>query len=424
MNVADSRTVETVLLDAGFHLTESLGEADVILVNTCAVRESAEERALGQLASLSRLKAETPTKIIGILGCIPQEMKNELVRRLPFLDLLVGPDDYRQLPYLIEERLAAAPGQPAHIAARLNRRELYDDIVPHHSGGITAFVTITRGCDKFCSFCVVPYVRGRERSRPLSSIVAEVEQLVAKGTREVMLLGQNVDAYRCEGKSFADCLEAVAAVEGLQRVRFLTSHPQDIHLRIFEVMRENRKVCPYLHLPVQSGCDRILEQMNRGYTRERYLEIIESAREIAPDLALSTDIIVGFPSETEREFEETLDLARCVRFDSAFMFKYSERPHTKAAGMTDDVSETEKIRRLETLIALQKQISQKQNLAQIGRVDEVLIEGVSPKNALQWFGRTPDFRPVVFSQNGEVPGQVVRVKLGELSGFTFLGHLA
>ena len=424
MNVADSRTVETVLLDAGFHLTESLGEADVILVNTCAVRGSAEERALGQLASLSRLKTETPTKIIGILGCIPQEMKDELVRRLPFLDLVVGPDEYRQLPYLIEERLAAAPAQPAHVAARLNRRELYDDISPHHSGGITAFVTITRGCDKFCSFCVVPYVRGRERSRPLASIIAEVEQLMAKGVREVMLLGQNVDAYRWESKSFADCLEAVAAVEGLQRVRFLTSHPQDIHVRIFEVMHDNRKVCPYLHLPVQSGCNRILERMNRGYTRERYLEIIESAREIVPDLALSTDIIVGFPSETEREFEETLDLARRVRFDSAFMFKYSARPHTKAAEMPDDVPESEKIRRLETLIALQKQISREQNLAQIGRVDEVLIEGVSPKNALQWFGRTPDFRPVVFSQNGELPGQVVRVTLGELSGFTFRGHLA
>ncbi len=422
MNVADSRTVETILLDADFGLVDSAEAADVILVNTCAVRESAQERALGQLASLSRFKTETPTKIIGVLGCIPQEMKDELVRRLPFLDLVVGPDEYRQLPYLIEERLTGAPGQSAHVATRLHRNELYDDIAPHHAGGATAFVTITRGCDKFCSFCVVPYVRGRERSRPLPSIISEVEQLVAKGTREVMLLGQNVDAYSWEEKTFADCLEAVAAVESLERVRFLTSHPQDIRADIFEVMQKNGKVCPYLHLPVQSGSNRILAAMNRGYTREHYLEIVDAARRTVPGLALSTDIIVGFPSETEGEFEETLALVRQVRFDSAFTFKYSARPHTKAAGMPDDVPETEKIRRLETLIALQMNINRERNLAQLGRVDEVLIEGVSPKSNKSWFGRTPDFRPVVFAQNGKVAGQIVRVKLEELRGFTFLGQ--
>ncbi|MFH1011554.1 MAG: tRNA (N6-isopentenyl adenosine(37)-C2)-methylthiotransferase MiaB [bacterium] len=421
MNVADSRAVETILLNAGFLLADTLEEADVILVNTCAVRESAEERALGQLASLSRLKTQNGNRIIGVLGCIPQEMKNELVRRLPFLDLVVGPDEYRQLPYLIEERLAAAPGQPAHVAARLNRRELYDDIAPHHSGDITAFVTITRGCDKFCSFCVVPYVRGRERSRPLPSIIAEIEQLVAKGAREVMLLGQNVDAYQWQGKDFSNCLRAIAVVDGLARVRFLTSHPQDLRLDIFEVMRENPKICPYLHLPVQSGSNRILARMNRGYPRERYLEIVAAARQILPNLAVSTDIIVGFPSETEREFEETLDLVREVRFDSAFLFKYSQRPHTKAARMVDDVPEAEKIRRLEMLIALQMKISRERNLAQVGRVDDVLIEGVSPKDPAQWFGRTPDFRPVVFSMNGRSPGQVIRRKLGELRGFTFVG---
>jgi tRNA-2-methylthio-N6-dimethylallyladenosine synthase len=424
MNIADSHTVETILSDAGFLVTDTLEDADVILVNTCAVRESAEERALGQLASLSRLKTETPTKIIGILGCIPQELKDELAPRLPFLDLAVGPDEYRQLPYLIEERLSSAPGGRAHIATTLHRHELYDDIVPHHAGAVTAFVTIMRGCDKFCSFCVVPYVRGRERSRPLPSIIAEVEQLVSKGAREVMLLGQNVDAYEWESRTFADCLEAVAAVEGLERVRFLTSHPQDIRADIFEVMRANGKICRYLHLPVQSGSNRILALMNRGYTRERYLEIIDTARQMVPGLALSTDIIVGFPSETEAEFEETLDLVRQVRFDSAFMFKYSPRPHTKAAGMPDDVPEINKIRRLETLISLQKQISRERNLAQLGRVDEVLIEGISPKDDEFWFGRTPDFRPVVFAQNGKVVGQRVRVKLAQLRGFTFLGQPA
>jgi tRNA-2-methylthio-N6-dimethylallyladenosine synthase len=422
MNISDSRTVETLLLNAGFHLADALENADVILVNTCAVRESAEERALGQLASLSRLKSQNGNRIIGVLGCIPQEMKEELTQRLPFLDLIVGPDEYRQLPYLIEERMAAAPGENPRIATALHRQELYDDIPPHFASGVSAFVTITRGCDNFCSFCVVPYVRGRERSRPLTSIVSEIEQLVSKGAREVMLLGQNVDAYSWEGKDFADCLEAVSAVKGLERVRFLTSHPKDIHLRIFEVMRDNPKVCPYLHLPVQSGSNRILARMNRGYTRERYLEVIELARAIVPGLAFSTDIIVGFPSETEAEFEETLDLVRRIRFDTAFMFKYSPRPHTKAMEFPDDIPEAEKIRRLEKLISLQKQISRERNLEQLGRIDSVLVEGVAPKNSSQWFGRTPDFRPVVFSQNGEVPGQVVRVKLSELHGFTFLGH--
>lgn len=424
MNIADSRTVETILLDAGYRLVDTPEAAEVILVNTCAVRESAENRALGQISSLSHLKTQDGTRVIGILGCIPQEMKEELAHERPFLDLVVGPDDYRQLPYLIEERLASAPGEPARIASVLRRAELYDDIPPHHRGGVTAFVTIMRGCDKFCSFCVVPYVRGRERSRPLPSVIAEAEKLVGEGTREIMLLGQNVDAYEWEGKRFPDCLKAIAGVTGLERVRFLTSHPQDTGQDLFDVIAADAKICPYLHLPVQSGSNRILTMMNRGYTRERYLEIIGAAKRTVPGLALSTDIIVGFPSETERDFEETLDLVRQVRFDTAFMFRYSPRPRTRAARLTDDVPEAEKIRRIEKLIALQLEIGRGQNLKQLGRVDDVLIEGESPKNDDMWIGRTPDYRPVVFSQNGETPGQMVRVKLSELRGFTFVGHRA
>ncbi len=420
MNLADSRTVETLLRNAGFHIADGIEKADVILVNTCAVRDSAEQRAFGKLNSLSRWKSEG--RIIGILGCIPQELKEDLRSRMPFLDLIVGPDDYRELPRLIDERLGLASDEPAYVATRLSRSELYDEILPHVTGDVSAFVTITRGCDKFCTYCVVPFVRGRERSRPLSSITAEVEALVARGTREVMLLGQNVDAYRWESKSFADCLSAVAEVKGLERVRFLTSHPQDIHVSLFEVMAANPKICPYLHLPVQSGSNRILGLMNRGYTRERYIDIIEEARALVSGIALSTDIIVGFPSETEREFEETLELAEQIRFDSAFMFKYSVRPNTKAAKMPDDVPEPEKIRRLEKLIAQQNGISRQRNKAQIGRVDEVLIEGFSPKNNKWLFGRTPDFRPVVFSPNGEGPGQVIKLRLTELRGFTFVGE--
>jgi len=421
MNIADSRTVETILLDAGYRLVDTPEAAKVILVNTCAVRESAQTRALGQISSLSRLKTQNGTRVIGVLGCIPQEMREALAHERPFLDLVVGPDDYRQLPYLIEERLASPPGEPARIATLLRRSELYDDIPPHHRGGVTAFVTITRGCDKFCSYCVVPYTRGRERSRPLPSIVAEAEKLVGKGAREIMLLGQNVDAYEWEDNGFPDCLKAVASVDGLERVRFLTSHPQDTGQDLFDVMAADAKICPYLHLPVQSGSNRILEMMNRGYTRERYLEIIGAAKRTVPGLAFSTDIIVGFPSETERDFEETLDLVHQVRFDTAFMFRYSPRPRTKAARLTDDVPEAEKIRRLEKLISLQLKIGREQNLKQLGRVDDVLVEGKSPKNNDMWIGRTPDHRPVVFSQNGEMPGQVVAVKLAELRGFTFVG---
>jgi tRNA-2-methylthio-N6-dimethylallyladenosine synthase len=422
MNVSDTQTIESLLDEAGFHFVETPETADIILVNTCAVRDHAETRALGQLSDLARLKKRNPHVVIGILGCVAQARKREILDEKPFVDLVVGPDAYRKLPLLIEERLISPPGTPGLLETTLLRDELYDEVIPRHHGGVTAFVTIIRGCDKFCSFCIVPRTRGRERSRPLPSIVREVEALASQGAKDVMLLGQNVDSYRWADRTFADCLSAVAAASGVERVRFMTSHPADISDALLETMSGNPKICPFLHLPVQAGSNRILERMNRPYTRERYLDIIAAARRRMPHLALSTDVIVGFPGETGAEFEETLDLVREVRYDTAFTFKYSVRPGTKAERLPDDVAEHEKTGRLEKLIALQQEISHQRNLERLGKTAEILLEGPAPKNAAMWIGRTPDYRPVVMARNGETAGDLVSVRLTELHGFTFRGE--
>jgi len=315
--------------------------------------------------------------------------------------------------------LISPPGTPGLLEATLLREELYDDILPKHHRGVTAFVTVIRGCDKFCTFCIVPRTRGRERSRPLPSILREVESLVAQGAKDIMLLGQNVDSYRWEGRGFAQCLTAVANVPGLERVRFMTSHPADISDELLDAMAAHEKICPFLHLPVQAGSNRILRMMNRPYTRERYLEIIASARRRMPHLALSTDIIVGFPTETDAEFRETLDVVRDVRYDTAFTFKYSTRPGTKAERLEDDVPEQVKIERLTRLIDLEQQIAHERNLEQLGKQTRILIEGPAPKDSTMWTGRTPDYRPVVISRNGESIGDMVSVRLTDLIGFTF-----
>jgi tRNA-2-methylthio-N6-dimethylallyladenosine synthase len=422
MNVSDTATIETLLGEAGYRFVQTPEAADIVLVNSCAVRDSAETRALGQLSDLVRLKKRNPHVVIGILGCVAQARKREILDEKPFVDLVVGPDAYRKLPLLLEERLISPPGTPGLLETTLLRDELYDDVIPRHHGGVSAFVTIMRGCDKFCSFCIVPRTRGRERSRPLPSILREVEALVAQGAKDVMLLGQNVDSYRWEERSFADCLSTVAAVPGLHRVRFMTSHPADISDTLLDTMSADARICPFLHLPVQAGSNRILERMNRPYTRERYLEIISAARERMPHIALSTDVIVGFPGETDAEFEETLALVRDVRYDTAFTFKYSARPGTKAEKLSDDVPENAKVARLERLIALQQEISRQRNLEQLGKTSEILIEGPAPKDAGMWTGRTSDYRPVVISRNGESVGDLVTVRLAELIGFTFRGE--
>lgn len=422
MNVSDSQTIETLLGDAGYRFVDEAEDADVVLVNTCMIRETAEVRALGQLSNLAPLKKKNPHVVIGILGCVAQAKRKEILQEKPYVDLVVGPDAYRKLPMLLEERFISPPGTPGLLETTLLREELYDDILPKHIGGVTAYVTIIRGCDKFCSFCVVPRTRGRERSRPLPSILREVESLVAQGVKDVMLLGQNVDSYRWEGHEFADCLLVVSQIDGLERVRFMTSHPSDISDRLLDTMGANPKIMPFLHLPVQAGNNRVLKMMNRPYTRERYLEIIRSAREKVPGIALSTDIIVGFPTESEPEFQDTFDLFEEVRYDTAFLFKYSQRPLTKAERLDDDIPDDVKGTRLEKLINRQHEISRERNLAQVGKETEILIEGPAPKSNDMWTGRTPDFRPVVVNRNGEAPGNLLRVRLKELNGFTFIAE--
>jgi tRNA-2-methylthio-N6-dimethylallyladenosine synthase len=419
MNVSDSQTIESLLHETGYGFTDSAETADVVLINTCMIRETAEVRALGQLASLSTLKKRNPHKVIGILGCVAQAKRGEILESHPYVDLIVGPDSYRKLPALLEERFISPPGSQGLLETTLIREELYDDILPVHRGGVSAFVTIIRGCDKFCTFCVVPRTRGRERSRPLASILHEVSGLIAHGVKDVMLLGQNVDSYRSDDHDFADCLTAVAELPGIERVRFMTSHPTDISEKLLVAMGQHDKIMPYLHLPFQAGNNRVLEKMNRHYTRERYLEIVEQARKLVPDLALSTDVITGFPSETDEEFEDTFNLMAQVRFDTAFMFKYSERPLTRAAKMTDDVPEAIKIARLERLIELQQNVSSELNKAQLGWETTILIEGLSPKDKTKWSGRTPDFRPVALPRNGENIGDLIPVRLNSLTGFTF-----
>lgn len=387
MNIADSQMVTAILHRAGYATTTDAAEADVILLNTCAIRDHAEERVLGRLSDLARLKGARPERKLGLLGCMAQHNRAALVQKAPWLDLVAGPDTYRRLP----ELLASASFDPA-IDVRLDRAETYADISPEYDNGVRAYVTAMRGCDKFCAFCVVPYVRGRERSVPAHDIVREVNRLAACGIKEVVLLGQTVNAYRYGQLGFGELLRMVAAVDGIRRIRFTSPHPCDMTPAVIEAMADEPKVQPYLHLPVQSGSDRILAAMGRGYTTDEYLRLIERLRMAIPNLALSTDIIVGFHGEDNEDFAATLRLMRSVAYDSAFMFKYSVREHTRAFKLGDTVTDEEKSRRLSAVIALQESISLERNRALVGSEFPILIEGPARRGAGMLAGKTPQFK--------------------------------
>ena len=421
MNVADSEVVASVMQMAGYETTESLDEADAVFLNTCSVRDNAEQKIYHRLDALDAIKRKRPL-IIGVLGCMAERVQQDLLAH-HHADLVAGPDAYLSLPDLIAQ---AETGHKA-INIELSTSETYRDVVPQRIAigqRIGGFVSIMRGCNNFCHYCIVPYTRGRERSRDVESILREVRDLRDRGFKEVTLLGQNVNSYTWnEGNSFPQLLRRVAEEAPEMRIRFTTSHPKDMSDETLRVIAEMPNVCRHIHLPVQSGSDRILRLMNRKYTREWYLGRVEAIRRIIPDCGLSTDIFVGYHSETEEDHQLSLSLMREVGYDSAFMFKYSERPGTYASKhLPDDVPEEEKIRRLNELIALQTEISAQQNKKDEGKEFDVLVEGFSKRSREQLCGRTEQNKMVVFAKQGHHIGETVRVRITGSTSATLLGE--
>ena len=428
MNVADSEVVASVMQMAGYETTESLDEADAVFLNTCSVRDNAEQKIFNRLEALDaerrrRSKAEDGRLIIGVLGCMAERVKEDLLEN-HHCDLVAGPDAYLSLPDLIAQ---AETGHKA-MNIELSTTETYKDVVPQrlHGARIGGFVSIMRGCNNFCHYCIVPYTRGRERSRDVESILREVRDLRDRGFKEVTLLGQNVNSYSIECKDnklqFPELLRLVAEEAPEMRVRFTTSHPKDMSDETLRVIAEMPNVCKHIHLPVQSGSDRILKLMNRKYTREWYMDRVAAIRRIIPDCGLSTDIFVGYHSETEEDHQLSLSLMREVGYDSAFMFKYSERPGTYASKhLPDDVPEEEKIRRLNELIQLQTEISAQQNRKDEGKEFDVLVEGFSKRSREQLCGRTEQNKMVVFDKGNHHIGETVRVKITGSTSATLLG---
>lgn len=440
MNFADSEVVASILTKDGFSTTKELAEADLILLNTCSIRDKAEQTIRKRLANFNTIKKNKPEMVIGVLGCMAERLKSKLIDEEKLVDLVVGPDAYRDLPNLVEE---VDNGHKA-VNVILSKEETYAEIEPIRMGGngVTAFVSITRGCDNMCTFCVVPFTRGRERSRDPKSIVNEATQLFEQGYREVTLLGQNVDSYLWYGGglkkefnnlseeekstsvNFAQLMEMVAQVNPLLRVRFSTSHPKDLTDDVIYTIAKYDNICNYIHLPVQSGNNRILELMNRGYTKEWYKERIDKIWEVIPDCSISSDIIAGFCSETDEEHEETLDMMRYVRYQLGYMFKYSERPNTIAQRkFEDDIPEEIKQKRLEEIITVHRENAHFRNNEMVGKVYEVLIEGTSKKSEEELYGRTPQNAVAVFPKENHTVGTYVNILIESCTTGTLIGKV-
>ena len=425
MNVADSEVVASIMKMDGYSMTENIEEADAIFVNTCSVRDNAEQKIYGRLQYFQSLKRKKKSLIVGVLGCMAERVKEDLIH-VHHADLVVGPDSYLDLPNLVG---AVEHGEKA-INVELSTQETYKDVIPLKLPGvhISGFVSIMRGCNNFCTYCIVPYTRGRERSRDVESILNEVADLVSKGYKEITLLGQNVNSYRFEKEggevvTFPMLLRLVAEAAPGIRVRFTTSHPKDMSDETLEVIAQVPNVCKHIHLPVQSGSSRILKLMNRKYTREWYLDRVAAIKRIVPDCGLTTDIFSGFHSETEEDHRESLSLMEACGYDAAFMFKYSERPGTYASKhLEDNVPEEIKVRRLNEIIALQNRLSAESNNRCIGKTYEVLVEGVSKRSRDQLFGRTEQNRVVVFDRGTHRIGDFVNVRITEASSATLKGE--
>ncbi|WP_256011137.1 tRNA (N6-isopentenyl adenosine(37)-C2)-methylthiotransferase MiaB [Desertivirga xinjiangensis] len=424
MNFSDSEIVASIMMDMGFETTADFKEADVIFINTCSIRENAEQRVRNRLKEFKGVKSKNPGLVVGVLGCMAERLKAKFLEEEKLVDVVVGPDAYRDLPNLID---LVDEGNKA-VNVLLSREETYADINPVrlNTNGISAFISIMRGCDNMCSFCVVPFTRGRERSRDAHSIVQEASDLFNQGYREVTLLGQNVDSYKWEGGvNFAQLLEMVALVSPALRVRFSTSHPKDITDEVLHTMARHENICNYIHLPVQSGNSRVLELMNRTYDREWYINRIDAIRNIIPGCAISTDVITGFCTETEEEHLETLSMMDYVQYDFAYMFKYSERPGTLAAKRyADDIPEEVKSRRLTEIVDRQQQHSHIRMLEQIGKVQKVLIDGFSKKSKNDYAGRNDQNATVIFPVDERYkPGQYVNVLAERCTTATLIGKI-
>ncbi len=428
MNVADSNLIGSVLAEAGYATSDRAEDADILVVNTCAVREKAEERVTARAAELGALKRKKPGTVLAIVGCMAEHLKESLVERAPAVDVIAGPDSYRRLPELLAaaraarlapssaaplpESRAGLPRRPV-IDVRLDKAETYEGLSGAVGGdGVSGFVTIQRGCDKFCTFCVVPFTRGRERGAAPREVLRQVRELAAAGYREVVLLGQTVNSYVWDDTSFAALLRAVCTVEGIERVRFTSPYPVDFTADVIEAIAEEPKICKYVHLPVQSGSDVVLERMKRGYTVADYRAIVHALRAAIPAIAFSTDILTGFSGETEDDHQQTLALMRELRFDSAFMFAYSERDLTFAAKkLSDDIPETTKKRRLGEIIAVQEQLSAEVFAAHVGRRQRVLVHGPSKRDPAQLMGRTDGFKTVILPAGVGAVGELVDVTI-------------
>ncbi|MEN8194308.1 MAG: tRNA (N6-isopentenyl adenosine(37)-C2)-methylthiotransferase MiaB, partial [Bacteroidota bacterium] len=419
MNLADSEVVMGILKDKGYSLTHDMDKADVVFLNTCSVRDNAEQRIHGRLGNIGTLKHKNPNIVIGVLGCMAERLRDELLEQKKMVDLVVGPDEYRRLPEFLDGAFSGEKG----IGVKLSRTETYDDIIPYREEGLSAWISAMRGCDKFCTYCVVPFTRGRERSRPLNSIIDEMKRLSERGFREVTLLGQNVNSYSDEGNDFADLLAAAAKVDRLIRIRFSTSHPQDLSDKLLHTIAEHPNLCNYIHLPVQSGSNRVLEGMNRTYTIEHYLNIIDKARDIIPGVSFSTDIIAGFPTETDDEHQMTIDVMKKVRYDGAYMFKYSPREGTPAYKMEDDILEEVKSKRLTEIIDLQQKISYENNQVHIGTEEIILVESKSKKSDDFFSGRTDGNKTVILQVGNDVKiGDYVKVEITKATSGTLFGN--
>lgn len=417
MNLADSGMLAAIMNSNGYQSTDADDEADILILNTCSVREKAEERVYGRLGELSQYKRADETKKIVVVGCMAQRLADQILKRAPYIDIILGTDRMFELPFKITNE-AFEPQVLTDFG-----EENIGDCIPNRDSRYSAYVTISRGCDNFCTYCIVPYVRGRERSYSIDQIIKQVNGFVNDGVREITLLGQNVNSYIDDGRKFPSLLERLARETDVERIRFMTSHPKDLSDKLIEVLAEEPKMMPHIHLPLQSGSDRVLRKMGRAYTFSHYFQLTEKLREFVPDISITTDLIVGFPTETSDDYEQTLDAVRSIEFDSAFMFRYSVRAGTAAARFIDDVPEDEKIKRLSKLISIQKKVSFEKNQMEIDKVQSVLVDGYSKKGKEFLKGKTGGAKTILFPGNADIIGKACNVIVTSADSWTLHGNL-